>query len=206
MKKLLCILLTLIMLLSLTACNKDENVKKPTTSADAETQPVEQLVDEKIIDVVTSEVAPWTQYSEEEKLVYQELYEQDLTDDQKAQNAMVENQALNTTVVVESCSEGIAVLKITSPDLGKLLVDISAKANLEYSEESVTNVKQLIADALKAGEYTTTEYVVEVEYKILDDGSIDIIETNEYYNALYGGMIALQEATIKQLEEGETNE
>lgn len=136
-----------------------------------------------------------------------------LEDEEKKESDDVGTQILKSIIknvdyeIKKTSSDG-CILKITSPDVYKMYYKIMKENPIEafssYGEykNAVEDRFEQIFKGLESGNYEYRTTTVEVAIK---DGTIET--TNEFADAIYGGLITLQEEMIeKYIEEEEPNE
>lgn len=100
------------------------------------------------------------------------------------------NLSENTTAEVIEIDGNTARLSITAPDMKKILSQIlSEDAVFDDEEKELDRIKDYVAKKLASGNFETLTKEVTVEIETDGDG-FRIIENDEYYDAVYGGMLS----------------
>lgn len=112
--------------------------------------------------------------------------------------------AQKVSVNVLHAENGSAEITLTTPCLSAIITEAAAAHT--GSDVNTENILNVVTDALASGDYSTESHTLTVSYTEVD-GLPVIEETEEYINALYGGLLDLakeqQEVYETALGEGE---
>ena len=108
-------------------------------------------------------------------------------------NEMAEIQAKYSElrrIEIISKTKDAVTLKIIAPDLKPLMLEVidSDVEIKDYAEEMVL-LEEKVNRMLKSGDLQYIESVVSVPYTVAEDSTVQIKETEEFYDAIYGGLI-----------------
>lgn len=120
--------------------------------------------------------------------------------------AFSENVVYEVSDISWNGNFGVAEVKVTTPDLGRIIFDAIQVAINEYKTEDynalLDNVKENIQAVLNSEDYPTLESTVEMDTEKTEDG-YTLISNDEFERIISGN---LEEIFVQALMEGLANE
>lgn len=179
------ILLALLILSTLSGCASSGETAAPV--------PEPAAVSESLPAVITESISP-SSYSSGETMP-EERFEEAYLDhmigsmhEPTAADTLRSVYAKKVSITVIEAENGSAEITLTTPCLAAIMEEVIG-SHLS-ADVTTANILNAITDVLASGSYATTEQTVTVSYTEVD-GLPVIEETEEYINALYGGLLDL---------------
>lgn len=209
LRKVAALLVSLCVLLIICVGCKDTSQSessKATSAPDSSSTPVvETLSTEQVLESeMIKRVSASGHVPEEEREFMEEYYsyfgEVKVADPLEL---LMDTYASCSEVQVELLDDNTALVHVDVPNLPEILK--SAISSLSEGEKSAGNASELIQMAaqkiLASGEFERKTTDVTVSYTLSADGAAEIVESPEYLDALYGGLLTSAEELFAQTEE-----
>lgn len=104
----------------------------------------------------------------------------------------------NTEAKVLEINGDKAIIEITAPDMKALLQNVlSSDAVFENNAEELARIEEYVKDKLDKGEFTLITKKVTVDI-LKDKGNVTIVENDDYYDALLGGMLSYYDEIMEE--------
>lgn len=113
----------------------------------------------------------------------------------------------NMSYEVTTIKDGKCTISVTAPDMNTLFFDVFKPDNydkatsMEQYNANVDDVLEQISTKLSNGDFKNV--TKEIELPLNDNGEIEI--TYEFVDAIYGGLLTVQEELLTNYMEGEAN-
>lgn len=159
---------------------------------------------------VMKTISPEAGLGEDAKNIYEKLMA-DADEEDRLVYEFNKEHAANVQVQEIDNTDNEITLEITAPNLKKIIETILAENKdvlKEYSDSQAKSnfLKKKIIEAVKSGEFETITNTVKVQYRNDENGDLEIIETDEYLNAIYGGLQEMYMEYSSKIEDMLTNE
>ena len=160
--------------------------------------------EQKLENLITERVSPSASLSQEEKDFLQEyntFFGE--TEEKDPQQTLMDGFSACSKIKVASLDNNKAMVHFDVPDLPGILK--TAIASLTPEQQKAENVSMLVQKAaysiLESGKFERKSADVEVEYTMSAEGEMQIVESKEYLDALYGGLLSAAEQAFAQLQQ-----
>ena len=160
--------------------------------------------EQKLESLITERVSPSASLSQEEKDFLQEyntFFGE--TEEKDPQQTLMDGFSACSKIKVASLDNNKAMVHFDVPDLpGILKTAIASLTPEQQSEENVSELIQKTAyNILASGRFERRIADVEVEYTMSAEGEMQIVESKEYLDALYGGLLSAAEQAFAHLQQ-----
>ena len=159
----------------------------------------EEMVQQELAELVEHELVPEMAFPGDLQMLY-EAYLDEMEADEKARLVLLRTHSEKVSVEIISAEDGIATMKICGPDLAALMSVIVEEQDFSGVPDAMLQVKQKMAGEIERGNYSSKEWLVSVSY-VIKDGELEIEETFDYLDAIYGGLLTLNKESENALQE-----
>ena len=188
----ICLLVTLC-----TGCKNDSSIKEDQPIPEPETLPTEQALLNAVINRVSD--SSYVPEAEQEFMAEYHAYFNENTGADPSE-LLMDTYASYSEIQVKLLDNNTALVHMDVPDLSEILMN--AISSLSDGERTAGNASELIQTAaqeiLASGEFSRKASDVTVSYTLSENGTPKIVESQEYLDALYGGILSTTTTLFSQ--------